>query len=103
MPLEIAFPQDLVEVVEVTEGTFLRQGDAPTSFTHAVNAATGRIGAGSLRNDATGVNGQGTLLQLRLKAKAAGAAELKLTSLRPIGIGGTVEMAPLPATRVEIK
>jgi general secretion pathway protein D len=103
MPLEIAFPQDLIEVVEVQEGTFLRQGDAPTSFTHAVNQATGRIGAGSLRNDATGVNGQGSLLQLKLKAKAAGAADLKVTSLRPIGIGGAVETAPLPSLRVEAK
>jgi general secretion pathway protein D len=103
MPLEIAFPPELIEVVEVSEGTFLRQGDAPTSFTHAVNAGTGRIGAGSLRNDATGVNGQGSLLQLRLKAKATGAAELKVTSLRPIGIGGTVEMAPLPALKIDLK
>lgn len=95
-PLEIAYPAQQLEVVEVSEGEFFKQSDGVTSFTQAVNPGTGRIGVGILRNDATGASGQTTMLTLRLKAKTPGSMELRLTSLKPIALGGPVPMAELP-------
>lgn len=102
-PLEISFPTQSLEVLDVAEGGFFKQSGATTSFTHTVNTTTGRIGAGILSNDSGGAMGQGTLLQLRLKAKAPGPVDLNITSLKPIALSGQAPIAPLPALRIEVK
>lgn len=102
-PLEIAFPMGAFEVVEVSEGEFFRQEGAVTSFTHAVNAGTGRIGVAVLRSDTTGSFGQASVLTLRLKAKAAGPATLSLTSFKPISLAGTVPVGELPVLNLIVK
>jgi general secretion pathway protein D len=102
-PLEIAYPPQSVEVLDVSEGPFFKQDDGVTSFTHAINTQTGRIGVGILRNDASGVAGQGPMLVVRMKAKAAGPVELGLVSLKPIALSGSVPVAELPVWRVTVK
>ncbi len=102
-PLELAFPAQLLDVLEVTEGPFFKQSGSPTSFTHAINTATGRISAGILTNDANGATGQGGLLQLRLKAKAPGPVDLTITSLKPIALNGAASMGELPPLRLDVK
>ncbi len=102
-PMEIAFPKELFEVVDVVEGPFFRQEGGTTSFTHAVNRDTGLIGTAVLRRDATGVSGRGTALQLKLRAKAAGQADLTITNLKPIGLTGVPSVAALPTLRLTIK
>lgn len=102
-PLEIAYPAQALDVLDVSEGVFFKQDDGITSFTQAVNTQTGRIGVGILRNDATGATGQAALLTMRLKAKAAGPIELKLTSLKPISLGGPVSMSELPTLTLTAK
>jgi general secretion pathway protein D len=96
LPLEIAYPSNLLEVVAISEGSFLKQGDGATSFVQANNQATGRLNVGLLRNDSTGASGEGTLVQIQFKAKAAGAIQLSFTSARPIGAEGAVSLEPLP-------
>ena len=103
VPVEIAFPAQTVEVVEVVEGEFFRQSDGVTSFTHAVNTSTGRIALGVLRNDATGATGKAPLLTLRLRARTAGPLELRMTSLKPIALGGTVLVGDLPVISLAVK
>ena len=102
-PLEIAFPTQSLDVVEVSEGAFFKQDDGVTSFTQAVNVENGRIGVGVLRSDATGATGQAPLLTLKLKAKVAGPLELKLTSLKPISLGGPVALGELPVLNINAK
>lgn len=102
-PLEIAFPVQAFEVVDVSEGTFFKQADGITSFTQAVNTDKGRIGVGVLRNDATGATGQAPVLTLKLKAKTAGPAELKLTSIKPISPSGPVTLGDLPVLNLNVK
>lgn len=102
-PLEIAFPPQAFEILDVSEGSFFKQDDGVTSFTHAVNMQTGRIGAGILRNDASGVTGKAPILVIRMKAKASGPADLSLTSLKPITLNGAVPVAELPVWRVNVK
>lgn len=102
-PLEIAFPPQMFDVLEVGEGDYFKQDEGVTSFTQAVNTGTGRIGVGMLRNDATGATGQATAVVLRLKAKTLGPAELSLTSLKPISLGEPVPLAELPVLKLTIQ
>lgn len=102
-PLEISFPAQSLEVLDVSEGSFFKQSGATTSFTQAVNTTTGRIGAGILSNDSEGATGQGSLLQLRLKAKTAGPIDLGITSLKPIALSGGAAVGELPALRLDVK
>jgi general secretion pathway protein D len=103
VPLEISFPAQSLEVLDVSEGSFFKQSGATTSFTQAVNATTGRIGAGILSNDSHGATGQGSLLQLRLKAKSAGPIDLGITSLKPIALSGAATVGELPTLRLDVK
>jgi general secretion pathway protein D len=96
LPLEIAYPGNLVEVMAISEGSFLKQGDGATSFVQANNPATGRLNIGLLRNDSTGASGEGNVVQIQFKAKAAGAIQMSFTSARPIGAEGAVSLEPLP-------
>lgn len=102
-PLEVAFPSQALEVLDVSEGPFFKQSSAATSFTHAINTTAGRVSAGILTNDANGVAGQGGVLQMRLKAKAPGPIELKITSLKPIALTGQPVIGELPVLRLDVK
>ena len=55
------------------------------------------------RNDATGATGKAPLLTLRLRARTAGPLELRMTSLKPIALGGTVQVADLPVISLTVK
>lgn len=103
LPLEIAYPSNLVEVVAISEGGFLKQGEGATSFVQANNPATGRLNVGLLRNDSTGASGDGTLVQIQFKAKAAGAIQMSFTSARPIASEGTVNLESLPILDIVAK
>ncbi len=103
LPLEIAYPSNLLEVVAISEGGFLKQGDGATSFVQANNQATGRLNIGLLRNDSTGASGEGTVVQIQFRAKAAGAMQLSFTSARPIGAEGAVNLEPLPVLDIVAK
>lgn len=103
VPTEIAYPKELLEVVEVVEGPFFQQEGGATSFTHVVNRETGLVGSAVLRRDATGATGRGTALQLKLRAKAAGQADLTITNLKPVGLSSVPSVAALPVLRLTIK
>lgn len=91
VPLELSFPTGMLEALDVSEGEYFKQEGGVTSFTHVVNNETGRVGVVVLRSDATGAVGQDTVLRVRFKAKAAGNAELNLTSFKPMGVNGVVD------------
>lgn len=95
-PVQLAYSKDLLTVVEVEEGDFLKKDGEPTSFSRAIDATAGRVQAGALRNQATGVSGQGGLLTVRLKATAAGTAELTVLGLQPLGVEPGVPPIGLP-------
>lgn len=103
LPMELNFPQDLLDVVSIAEGGFFKQGDSATSFVQAVNATAGRINVGLMRNESTGVSGEGAVVNIQFKAKAAGSAQLRFTSVRPIGGNGMVPTQALPTASIAIK
>ena len=103
VPLEIAFPAQALEVLEITQGSFFQQDEGTASFTHAVNTNTGRIGAAVLRSDSNGASGQAPILSLRLKAKTAGVAALSVTSFKPVSLGNEITLGELPTLSLSVK
>ena len=102
MPLELTFSKDKLQMIDVQEGDFFRQGGAPTSFSKSGDGKDGTLRVGTLRNQATGAVGDGTLLVLRFKALASGPAEVRVSSAQSIGIGEAAAAPTLPPA-VEFK
>ena len=77
---DIDFDPAALEAINMTEGDFLKTDSGATFFQGGtIDNTTGRItGLSAARLAAQGVNGTGTLLQVRFRAKAAGATELAL-------------------------
>ena len=77
---DIAFDPAVLEAIDVSEGDFLKS-DGGTAFfqSGSIDNAAGKIiGLSSARLSAQGVNGIGTLLQVRFKAKSVGETQLAL-------------------------
>jgi general secretion pathway protein D len=104
LPMQLRFASKQLQVIDLEEGVYFRADGAPTSFTKAVESQTGTARAGILRNQATGAQGKGTVLKLRLKALSAGIAELAVVSMDPVFLGDPVPPITLPsAVRVTVK
>lgn len=70
----ISFDPNLLEAIEVTEGDFLSSDATQTFFTEgSIDNENGLItGFNVLRLDGTGLNGSGSLLSIKFKAKKVG-------------------------------
>ena len=97
LPVEVNFAKDKLQLVDVVEGDYFRRDGSATSFSKGGDGKDGRVGVGVLRNQATGVSGQGQVLTLRFKALGAGTADVRVLSATPIGLGGPVVAPSLPA------
>jgi general secretion pathway protein D len=98
MPLQVRFPGAQLQLLAIEEGSFFKADGAATSFTHAVDSNSGMASAGILRNQASGAQGQGAVVQVRLRAIKAGPAEVGLVSAEPVllGAGGPAFQLPQP-------
>ena len=97
----IAFDPAILEAIDVTEGSFLKTDGGTTFFQGGtIDNAAGRIvGLSVARLSAQGVDGTGSLLQIRFKAKSAGETELALGKLQ----FGSVTGDSIPAGPQEIR
>jgi general secretion pathway protein D len=103
-PVSLRYPADRIQLLAVEEGSFFNQAGAATSFSQAVDAQAGMVRAGILRNQATGAQGQGTLVRVRFKALKAGPAELAVVSLEPVSLGDPLPPTALPMPlRINVK
>jgi general secretion pathway protein D len=103
-PMQLRFSAANLQLVDIEEGPYFRSDGATTSFTKATDLAQGTARAGVLRNQATGARGQGSVLQLRLRATAAGAGEVALMNFEPVALGEPSPRLQLPASlRVTVK
>jgi general secretion pathway protein D len=98
LPVQLRYAKAQLQLVDIEEGGFFRTDGAQTSFTKAIEASTGTARAGVLRSQATAVPGKGTVLKLRMKALAAGAAELAVVGLDAVTVGAPPPPVTLPAT-----
>lgn len=94
MPLELSFDPKRLQLLDAQEGDFFRRDGALTSFSKSIDAQAGRARLGLLRNQATSAAGAGSLLILRFKALAAGAAQVRLENAQPVVLGPTPASGP---------
>jgi general secretion pathway protein D len=90
LPLEVHYDPVHFQFVDATPGELFSQGGAQLSFSKTDDGA-GTVRLGVIRNQATGATGKGVAVNLRLKARAAGDAQLQLTGAKALGLEG-----PLP-------
>ncbi|SEL57642.1 general secretion pathway protein D [Roseateles sp. YR242] len=84
MPVLAGFDPQLLQVVNVTEGDYFRQGGAGVNFSQRVDPAQGRVFAAAVRQGTdSGINGTGGVLTVTFKAIKPGAARLSLMSATP--------------------
>jgi len=81
---DIAFDPAALEAINVSEGDFLKTDGGTTFFQGgSIDNAGGKItGLNAARLSTQGVNGTGTLLQVRFKAKSTGDTELTLQNFQ---------------------
>jgi general secretion pathway protein D len=96
LPMELAFSKDKLQLLDASEAEFFKQDSAPTSFSKSGDGKDGKLNAGVLRNQATGVSGQGNVLTLRFKALAAGTGEVRVVTAQPIALGAGAPPPVLP-------
>ncbi len=81
---DLMFDPDVLEVLEVNEGNFLKTGGGATFFQNGkIDNATGEIaGLSSALISKSGITGTGTLLSVGFAAKAAGESQLALRNFQ---------------------
>lgn len=71
IPMQIGFDAAALEVVEVKEGDFLKQGNAQTTFTSNINQPNGQIDVESAQLGDGGASGRGNLALITFRVTAA--------------------------------
>jgi general secretion pathway protein D len=98
--VDLKYTAQNLEVLEITEGRFFRQGGGTTNFTQSIDAAAGRVTVGILRGDASGASGDAPMFEMRVRVKSAGTADVGVSSLRPIGVGGVAQPGAQASFRI---
>ncbi|SBT06107.1 GSPD-related protein [Candidatus Accumulibacter aalborgensis] len=96
LPLAIRFDPRLLQVADVSEGGFLKQGGAQTSFSYRVDPG-GQVLLTATRSGNGGATAPDAIATLTFRALAAGAAHIDLITIAPVGAGGATINTVLPA------
>ncbi|MFZ4536462.1 secretin N-terminal domain-containing protein [Propionivibrio sp.] len=96
VPLAIAFDPRLLQVADVSEGAFLKQGGATTTFTYRVDPS-GQVLLTATRSGSGGATTREVLATVTFRALAAGTTKVDLITMAPVGSGGTTINTILPA------
>ena len=99
MTLTITFNPNVLRVRNVQDGTFMRQGGVPTSFTPRIDAPAGRVDiAISRAGDQTGASGAGLLGVLMFDAVGPGGSNIQVTGVASTPDGSPVNLQFSPVT-----
>ena len=80
VPLQVTYNPKLLQVVNVSNGTFLSQDGQAVALVHREDDSTGTIQITATRPPgANGVSGQGTVVTLTFMAKSAGQSTLAIS------------------------
>jgi type II secretory pathway component GspD/PulD (secretin) len=97
--LTVTYSPSQLRVRSVQEGSFMRQGGADASFSHQVDAGSGRIDVTVTRaQDPVGASGTGLLAAVLFDAVAPGAATLSVSGTGTGPAGGVVPVQATPVT-----
>jgi general secretion pathway protein D len=101
IPLAVGFDPRALQVVSVTEGDFLKQNGAQTSFTSRVDP-NGQILMTGTRAGDSGATALGAIATVNFRVVAATSPEtrLQLLTVSPIVLGGRGIASPLPLPHV---
>ena len=105
LPLLLAFDPSLLQVADVKEGDYFKQGGVRTTFTQRVDKAQGKLLLSLVRqasngNDA-GINGSGSVVVVTFKAlKAASDPMVQVLSAAPEPASVPVVLPPPQSVRV---
>jgi general secretion pathway protein D len=98
VPMTLGFDNTKLQVIGVTEGTFLKQGGAQTSFSSRVNSSTGQVVLSDTAANNAGASASGIFATVTFKALAAtSATDIQVSNVTPLGIGGVAISAVPPA------
>lgn len=96
--LQLGYDPKAIKILEVKEGTLMRQNDVQTTFSTRMDENAGRVFVGLSRAGQQGASGEGVLLQLRVQGVApASASPLQVTVFSGIGPGNSLMTASLPS------
>jgi len=91
MTLTITYNPNVLRIRTPQDGTFMRQGGVPTSFTPRIDAAAGRLDIAITRTaDLAGASGGGGLAALVFDAIGPGGSMIQVS-----GVASTPEGAPI--------
>lgn len=98
LPMELAFERDKWAFVGVDEGDLLTQGQTATSVAQSGHPESGSWSISVLRRPATGAQGAGRVLSLRLRALQPGDTTVAVRSARALSSRAEVSQVPEPPT-----
>ncbi|HRD92259.1 MAG TPA: secretin N-terminal domain-containing protein [Accumulibacter sp.] len=99
LPLAIGFDPRVLQVVDVSEGGFLGQGGAQTSFTYRVDPG-GQVLMTATRSGAGGATAPDVVATVNFRAVAPGASRIELITIAPVAAGGVTISATPPGPHV---
>lgn len=98
LPFQLGFDPAVLQVVDVAEGPFFKQGEGKTSISSNVDMTMGKVFVSVVRAGVDGARGDDNVVVLTLKALAAKqSAEIKVLSSTPIAVGDKTVVPILPA------
>ncbi len=97
LPLQVSFDPAVLQVVDVAEGGFFRQGDGKTNFASNVDLLGGKIFVGIARAGVEGAKGEDSVVNITFNVVSfKPQGEIKLLAATPVGTGGKVPTTNLP-------
>jgi general secretion pathway protein D len=95
--LQVGFDPAAFRVVEVAEGDLFKRDGAQTTFTHRIDATTGKVFVGLSRAGGAGASGEGTILTVKLAALAEKAkSPVQVSVFSGVGPGNKLVPTTLP-------
>lgn len=92
LPLQLGYDPRSMEVVDVSEGEFFKQGALGGNFTSGVDPVAGRIVVEASSPDSQGSRGEGSVVGITFKA----LAPVPRTELRLLPVPGSTLLLPAP-------
>jgi hypothetical protein len=101
VPLRLVYDPSHLEVVNVSNGGFLDQGDQIVALSHREDTSAGVLECTALRpRGSGGASGNGAAIAVTFLAKSAGLSRLTLTDANVVHPDG--QMLAIPATEMSI-
>jgi general secretion pathway protein D len=95
-PFQLAYEPSKFDVLSVKEGDFFSKSGKAT-FGHVVDQASGRVSVAATSGDGAGVKGEGRLLSIELRLRAADPdAQIVVLGMTPVGSTQAITQPVLP-------